>query len=206
MASRKKNDLAGADLHELAVIANKFHDEVEHHATSMVESAWKCGQALLAAKVLCEHGDWLPWLEANFQASQKTAWQYMTLASNYTSGYNLDPDMSITGALAMIEREREPELTDDDKKSGKSIVKRDRQVPASLTAQRFTRRLNSMFDDLGYIIQTSTEDGGFAAAAYDQLDQLTEQRDELTKLIRRLRKQFDNLPPMECVANKEISA
>jgi hypothetical protein len=215
MASRKTDDLAEADLEELAVIANKFHVEAEECATSMVLAAWKSGQALLAAKVLCEHGDWLPWLETNFQASHDTARLYMLLASNYEHVRNLDPALSLRGALAKIEREHEPEPADEDnrsettskdKKSGKSIAKRDREVP-TLAGKRFVKRFNSMLEDLAYIVQTSSEDGGFAAAVHDQLDELVEQRDELTKLIKRLRRQFDNLPPMDCsIAEKEVSA
>jgi Protein of unknown function (DUF3102) len=204
MASRKKDDLSEADLHELAVIANKFHVEAEECAASMVLAAWQSGQALLAARVLCEHGDWLPWLEVNFQASQSTADRYMTLAANYPHVGSLDPALSITGALAKIEREREPETTEDNK-PGKSIAKRDREVP-TLAGKRFVKRFNSMLDDLGYIVQTSSQDGGFAAAVYEQLDELVEQRDELTRFIKRLRKQFDNLPPMDCIAAKEDSA
>jgi hypothetical protein len=74
-------DLDSADLGELAVMANKFHDEVQAAGNSMLVAAWNAGQTLLTAKELCGHGEWLPWLEANFHGSQRTARRYVTCAA-----------------------------------------------------------------------------------------------------------------------------
>jgi hypothetical protein len=63
---------------------------------------------------------------------------------------------------------------------------------------KFHKRFTQMADDLDYVVQKTTEDKGFAAAAYDQIDLLTQQRDQLITLVKKLHKQFDNLSPMDC--------
>ncbi|WP_313673252.1 MT-A70 family methyltransferase [Mycolicibacterium sp.] len=95
----------GLSLPELASEANRFHAEAETKAQSAVESAWLAGKALIAAKEQCKHGDWLPWLDANFDADERTARRYMVLASNRTCVSDLDPGTSINGALAAIQKE-----------------------------------------------------------------------------------------------------
>ena len=44
--------------------------------------AVEVGRLLLEAKVSCKHGDWLTWLEDNFDGSVRTAQDYMRLAKN----------------------------------------------------------------------------------------------------------------------------
>ena len=74
-------DLAEADLGELAAIATKFHHKAEATLADSFHWATKSGQALLAAKALCKHGDWLPWLHANCpDMSVRSAQVYMKLA------------------------------------------------------------------------------------------------------------------------------
>jgi len=114
----------GLSLPELASEANRFHLEAESKAQSAVESAWYAGRALIAAKEQLalendgsSHRLWLPWLQANFNGSHKTAWQYMKLvqATNITPG-NISPDLTISGALAAIQKEnnrREPDPVND---------------------------------------------------------------------------------------------
>lgn len=69
-------------LFELADIANREHRLVIEAVGSMVEHATRAGDALIAAKVKVRHGDWLPWLADNFDASERTAQVYMQIASN----------------------------------------------------------------------------------------------------------------------------
>jgi N6-adenosine-specific RNA methylase IME4 len=113
----------GLTLPELASQANRFHLEAESKAQSAVESALFAGQALIEArKRLAEdnggssHRLWLPWLEANFDGSGRTARDYMALASNWQHAANLDSATSIRGALAAIQKENgrnEPEPVAD---------------------------------------------------------------------------------------------
>jgi N6-adenosine-specific RNA methylase IME4 len=106
----------GLSLPELASEANRFHSEAESKAQSAVESAWYAGQALIAAKAQCAHGQWLPWLEANFDGSEATAQRYMQLA-NAARVRDLEPNTSLRGALAAIQKEnnrrRDPDPVTD---------------------------------------------------------------------------------------------
>lgn len=95
------DDLDGADLPELAALANKFHDGAISHARSALECAWHAGRALIATKKLCVHGEWTFWLAANFNGSDRTARAYMQLAKRQSSA-DLDPEQSIDAALKAI--------------------------------------------------------------------------------------------------------
>jgi hypothetical protein len=71
--------------HRLTVLA----DEIAYEARR-AEDAWndalahaiRAGELLIEAKSLVRHGEWLPWLEANFRGGDRTARQYMHLARN----------------------------------------------------------------------------------------------------------------------------
>lgn len=91
-------------LSELAAAANRYHSAAETSAHSAIECAWHAGEALNAAKAQCNHGDWLPWLEVNFEGSEATAQRYMKLA-NAAHVRDLNPGTSIRGALAAIQKE-----------------------------------------------------------------------------------------------------
>jgi hypothetical protein len=73
---------AGASLSDLAQTANREHELAREHGLAMVEHAIRAGEALLEAKAQVKHGEWLPWLDANFDASERTARGYMAIASN----------------------------------------------------------------------------------------------------------------------------
>jgi DUF3102 family protein len=85
----------------LAAEANSGHEECQVGCDLMLGAAWQAGRALNAAKALLKHGEWLPWLAANFHASQPTAHRYMTIAANYSNLNNL-PFRSITEALVAL--------------------------------------------------------------------------------------------------------
>ena len=93
----------GMELPELASLANQFHIKVEDAGRSMLKYAWSAGQALLAAKARVKHGDWLPWLSANFQGSERTAQLYLKIA-NTQSAADLDATQSIAGALKALRK------------------------------------------------------------------------------------------------------
>lgn len=90
-----------ASLLELANRANDEHALARQAGESMVEHAIRSGEALIAAKAQVAHGEWLPWLEANFEASQQTASDYVRLARNYQRAGNLE-EPSIRKALAAL--------------------------------------------------------------------------------------------------------
>lgn len=96
----------GIDVEELTIAANKFYDEAQSAATGMLESAWKSGQALVEIKATLKHGEWMPWVKANFHGSYATANQYELLAANFDSYQNLGQYDSVNSALKAIRAEK----------------------------------------------------------------------------------------------------
>lgn len=90
-----------ADVDELITVANKFYDEAQAAAIGVLESAWKSGEALVKIKATMKHGEWLPWIEANFHGDASTATRYMQLA-NHASLHDLTKYDSINAALKAI--------------------------------------------------------------------------------------------------------
>ena len=70
---------------DLARLANEAHRMAEGAAVSALEYARAAGEHLTRAKAQCRHGEWLPWLEANFEATRATAANYMRLSANWDS-------------------------------------------------------------------------------------------------------------------------
>ena len=69
-------------LFDLATIANQEHALARQAFVSTLEHAIRAGEALSEAKAQLPHGEWLPWLDANFDATNRTAQMYMRLAAN----------------------------------------------------------------------------------------------------------------------------
>ncbi len=85
----------------LADTANKEHVLAQESAVGLVQHAAGSGAALTEAKSLLSHGEWLPWLADNFEASQQTASVYMRVAANYQRASSLD-ELSLRKALAAM--------------------------------------------------------------------------------------------------------
>lgn len=101
------DDLSGASLPVLATMANRYHAEAEEGLgtaqaafNSALVSAWFAGNALIEVKSRCNHGEWLPWLNQNFEGDERTAQRYMQIASNTTRESDLDPEQSIRQYMA----------------------------------------------------------------------------------------------------------
>lgn len=56
---------------------NTLLAELNRTLKMSVEKAIRIGQLLSEQKADMQHGEFLPWLESNFEMSQKTAWSYM---------------------------------------------------------------------------------------------------------------------------------
>ena len=56
------------------------HADVQEAAKTAAERAIDAGKALLEAKELVNHGEWLPWLRENCALAERTAQLYMQLA------------------------------------------------------------------------------------------------------------------------------
>jgi hypothetical protein len=69
----------------LPALADEIHVELEaadRDWHSAVGHAIAAGGLLTEAKALVKHGEWLPWVAANFPGSERTAQLYMRLAAN----------------------------------------------------------------------------------------------------------------------------
>ena len=69
-----------ATLTDLASSINDEHVKAQKHWEKAVEHAVKVGELLTHAKSQVEHGEWLPWLEANCAFSKRMAQNYVRLA------------------------------------------------------------------------------------------------------------------------------
>ena len=67
----------------LADRINAYHHAAESHAGQVLANARAAGELLLEAKNTVLHGEWLPWLEVNFDGSQRTAHAYMRVARQW---------------------------------------------------------------------------------------------------------------------------
>lgn len=85
-----------------ATIATELRHEAqaaEKDLRSAVAHAIRAGELLTEAKGQVAHGEWLPWIAANFPGSEDTAGRYMKLAANSARARNLP---SIRAALKEI--------------------------------------------------------------------------------------------------------
>lgn len=111
--SNKLAKRAAEELVSLAVEIREEHEacehdirSAEHSGQSAVERAINCGRMLHEAKEKAGHGNWLPWLDANFPADARTAQSYMQLASNAQTSAHFK---SIDSALKALAEPRQPE-------------------------------------------------------------------------------------------------
>jgi hypothetical protein len=102
---------------------NREHEMVETYKHNTIQHAIKCGELLEEAKAKVPHGEWLPWLEKNFDASEWTAQAYMRLARaadpNTRRVTDLEDAESLRSALRVLsspepkERGEEPQVDPD---------------------------------------------------------------------------------------------
>jgi hypothetical protein len=105
--------------------------DAEHHAVatalqSALAHAIIAGELLIEAKRRVEHGQWLPWLEANCSVPARTARHYMALARKRKrlcdQNGNVLP-ISVHKAVEVLKPLREsPEPTGEDDFPGRGIV------------------------------------------------------------------------------------
>lgn len=93
--------IEGARPSNLAIVANSEHALAREAGEAMIEHAMRAGEALVRAKAQMAHGEWLPWLAANFDGSEWTAQAYMRVASNPGRVTDLT-EPSLRKALAAI--------------------------------------------------------------------------------------------------------
>jgi hypothetical protein len=67
-------------LAERAAKANQYHNSAAAAYAQASYFAVMCGLELLAAKAQCQHGEWIPWVEANCEFTDRAASKYMSIA------------------------------------------------------------------------------------------------------------------------------
>jgi hypothetical protein len=85
----------------LASMAAEKAALVEQHGRKTVQAAIDCGRYLTEIKSRLGHGEWLPWLEENWQYSRVWATQFMRLANDKLS-YHLTDAKDIKDALRIL--------------------------------------------------------------------------------------------------------
>jgi hypothetical protein len=95
---------------DLAREINTEHGQVETYKRNTVQHAIRCGDLLLEMKRRVGHGNWLAWLGEHFEASERTARNYMEIAkSAAVADLRDDTTMrSALRALASPSRSQEP--------------------------------------------------------------------------------------------------
>ncbi len=67
---------------EIAREINTEHGHVETHKRNTIQHAIRCGELLLEMKRRVGHGNWLAWVGEHFEASERTARNYMEIAKS----------------------------------------------------------------------------------------------------------------------------
>ncbi len=100
-----------ARLVDLATAIDAEHRQAHASFRACVAHALEAGRLLMAAKAAVAHGEWLPWLAANTEVSERTAQAYMRLARELPE---LDAekaqrvsDLPLRDALAVLSETRE---------------------------------------------------------------------------------------------------
>jgi Protein of unknown function (DUF3102) len=124
---------------ELVILAeqiNTEHRACEVAVASAVEHAIRCGELLVEAKREASHGNWLPWLQENFEGSHDTAQVYMRLHRRREFLLNNERARfsSIRGAVAELKRR------DREKERREKQERRERWAQESAQQQQEFRR------------------------------------------------------------------
>jgi hypothetical protein len=107
----KKPRAAKLGLESLAGRINKHHRDVNTAVGRALNHARMAGKLLAEAKPKVRHGEWLPWLEANFQGSERVAQMYMRVYSCWEeieANTKSVSDLTLSEALSSIESPRGP--------------------------------------------------------------------------------------------------
>lgn len=102
--------LQSSQLNQLATRIRIEHEAAFGAAREALAHAKRAGELLIAAKKQTKHGEWLPWLSANFNFTPRTAQSYMTVASRWEELQSKSETVShltFREALALLSPPRE---------------------------------------------------------------------------------------------------
>lgn len=86
---------------DLAREINSEHSHVETYKRNTIKHAIRCGELLLEMKQRVGHGNWLAWVEEHFEASERTARNYMEIAKSAAAA-DLSEDTTMRSALRAL--------------------------------------------------------------------------------------------------------
>jgi Protein of unknown function (DUF3102) len=86
---------------DLAREINTEHGYVETHKHNTIKHAIRCGELLLEMKQRVGHGNWLAWVDEHFEASERTARNYMEIAKSAAVA-DLSDDTTMRSALRAL--------------------------------------------------------------------------------------------------------
>ena len=101
---------------------NAEHGHVEMYKHNTIQHAIRCGQLLAEMKQRVGHGNWLAWVQEHFEASERTARNYMEIAkSAAVADFHDDTTMrSALLALASRSQPKEPKTEQTSKMAANS--------------------------------------------------------------------------------------
>lgn len=142
-------------LSSLAQRANEAHREANLAAQSALEYAREAGEHLAQAKAQLEHGQWLPWLEANFEGSRSTAANYMRLASRWSElNVQRSAHLSIDAALKELAQSKPEENTPPVPKTMSEKLREVGAVQRAFLEIRDKRLYREEYDSFEAYVQT----------------------------------------------------
>jgi hypothetical protein len=86
---------------DLAREINAEHGHVERYKRNTIKHAIRCGELLLEMKQRVGHGNWLTWVEEHFEASERTARNYMEIAKSAAAA-DLSEETTMRSALRAL--------------------------------------------------------------------------------------------------------
>lgn len=76
--------------------------EIKFYLNQTAQSIIEVGKRLIAAKELVPHGDWLSWLEHNFQLKKSMANNFMQIASRFGGNFHLNGNLNQTQLVTLL--------------------------------------------------------------------------------------------------------
>ena len=152
-------DLSKFHIETLSEMVKEKATAVEQHGRKTVEAAADCGRYLIEVKSRLGHGEWTPWLQANFPQSPEHATRYMRIATNFARVPNLDEAPSIREALRMIGEAEEAAGSKRTRKPAATTPAPDIEVIDNRPPKPAPQPARAMFDesdDLPQLPKTNT--------------------------------------------------
>ncbi len=84
---------------------NFYHQQVQESLRNALLYAWKAGEILSQVRSSLPHGEWTPWLSANFQGTPQTARGYMRIFEQWDeieSALATNPNLSLRRGLKIL--------------------------------------------------------------------------------------------------------